>query len=155
MFCSSICLAKDMPKNVFSAVSESKDHSIIAQISDAGRLAKVEKGSDVSIFAPSDKAFAKLSKKFLDGKLNQEELLLRQNILKHHVIVTSLKLQILRDGKKLILADGESVTLNLKAGKYSVNQIPVTEVIQTKKGLVFVINSILLPAGVKESQITN
>ncbi len=153
IFNAQISYAAGLPENVFSALIKSKEHTTIAKLSDASRLEKVEKGSEISVFAPTDTAFAKVSKKFLDPKLNPQDQNLRQSILKHHAILTPLKFGAIKDGQKLMLADGENVILNFKAGKYSVNQLPIKELIQTKKGIVFVVDTILLPANVKVEQI--
>lgn len=135
------------PANIFAALLQSKDHTIVAKVSAAKQQEANAKGN-MSVFAPTDKAFAKVNKKYIEGTHTPEQMTLIQKVLKHHATSELLLLKNLKDGQKIKQIDGEMVTIRIKNNQVSVNGIPVVSTISTPTGTVFVIDKILYPPSV-------
>ncbi len=97
-----------------------------------------------TVFAPTNKAFAKVPKATLDALAADPELLKR--VLLYHVVkgeVTSDEVVALKSAKTVA---GPKVKISVKKGKVFVNNAQVTTVdIDASNGVIHVINRVLIP----------
>src|SRR5438128_9642001 len=73
-----------------------------------------------TIFAPSDNAFEKLQKGFMDDLMepqNRQKLAL---LVKNHVVKGSIRLKDLKNGDTLVAMSGKELTVQVKADNISI-----------------------------------
>ncbi len=105
---------------------------------------ELPKGAQVTIFAPTNAAFAKLPEeqvKFLTSAAGKSVL---QIILKHHIVGQPLEMSAVLDRRRLKALSGQ--TLNVDPNKLTINdaQLVATDV-AFESGVVQVIDSVLMP----------
>ena len=105
---------------------------------------ELPKGAQVTIFAPTNAAFAKLPEeqvKFLTSAAGKSVL---QTILKHHIVGQPLEISAVLDRRRLKALSGQ--TLNVDPNKLTINdaQLVATDV-AFESGVVQVIDSVLMP----------
>ena len=105
---------------------------------------ELPKGAQVTIFAPTNAAFAKLPEeqvKFLTSAAGKSVL---QTILKHHIVGQPLEMSAVLDRRRLKALSGQ--TLNVDPNKLTINdaQLVATDV-AFESGVVQVIDSVLMP----------
>ena len=105
---------------------------------------ELPKGARVTIFAPTNAAFAKLPEeqvKFLTSAAGKSVL---QTILKHHIVGQPLEMSAVLDRRRLKALSGQ--TLNVDPNKLTINdaQLVATDV-AFESGVVQVIDSVLMP----------
>ena len=105
---------------------------------------ELPKGARVTIFAPTNAAFAKLPEeqvKFLTSAAGKSVL---QIILKHHIVGQPLEMSAVLDRRRLKALSGQ--TLNVDPNKLTINdaQLVATDV-AFESGVVQVIDSVLMP----------
>ena len=105
---------------------------------------ELPKGARVTIFAPTNAAFAKLPEeqvKFLTSAAGKSVL---QTILKHHIVGQPLEISAVLDRRRLKALSGQ--TLNVDPNKLTINdaQLVATDV-AFESGVVQVIDSVLMP----------
>ena len=100
----------------------------------------------LSVFAPTNDAFANLPEGVLDDLLlpeNKEDL---QSILLYHVVEGQVFSGNLQNGATAPTLQGQNVTVDLSAG-VMINESSVTTAdIITKNGVIHIIDAVLLPA---------
>jgi len=101
---------------------------------------------DITIFAPSDAAFAKLNPEVLDNLLkhgNEEQL---KRVMDSHVVVGEYTTKELEDGMTLTSHEGNELKITKENGKVFVNG---SEVIEPdgiiRRGTMHVIDRVLIP----------
>lgn len=142
------CAATDDAKKqqdiVDTAVS-SKDFKTLVTAVKAADLAEVLKGKGpFTVFAPTDKAFAKIPKEKLEALLKDKRAL--ADILTYHVVagkVLAADVVKLKSAKTVL---GKPVTITVKDKTVKVNDATVTATdIQCSNGVIHVIDTVLLP----------
>jgi uncharacterized surface protein with fasciclin (FAS1) repeats len=102
--------------------------------------------SKLTVFAPTNAAFAKLPKATLQKVQSDKKLL--TSILTYHVVkgaVPASKVVNL-SGKSVKTLNGKSIKVRVSAGKVYVNKAQVTKTdIQASNGVIHVIDRVLIP----------
>lgn len=115
-------------------------------------LADALSASDASltVFAPTEEAFAKLPAGLLDN-LTVEQL---TEILQYHVVPTAVASTDLSASQNVATLNGEELFVTADGG-VSVNQLAnvVTADIVTQNGVIHTIDEVLLPAGYREANV--
>ena len=96
------------------------------------------------MFAPTDEAFAKLPQVKIEALLKDIPSLTK--ILTYHVVageVSGLKLKL---GRDLTTVEGSELIVTRKDGETYINDSKVLAKIKVKNGVIYVIDSVLLPA---------
>lgn len=131
--------------NILQIAVGSKDHTTLVAAVKAANLAdSLANPGPFTVFAPTNAAFDKLPAGTVDKLLGDIPQL--TNILQHHVYVGGIKEDYVEDGMELNQVSGQNVTLHLKNGKITVNDANVLAVINASNGVVYVIDSVLLPS---------
>lgn len=119
--------------------------SLVKSAGLAGALSK--KGANLTVFAPTDAAFAKVPKATLNKLAKDKKAL--QAVLLYHVVkgkVPAAKVVTL-NGKSVATLNGAPVAISVKGGSVFLNgstKVIATDV-KASNGIIHVINKVLLP----------
>ena len=131
---------------VQTAVAAGEFKTLVSLVKQAGLVAALSGPGPLTVFAPTDAAFAAVPKATLAelGK-NPEKL---KAVLLYHVVkgdVTAAQVTKLKSAKTL---EGGSVPIRVTSGKVYVGDAQVTKTnVVTSNGVIHVINRVLIPAG--------
>jgi transforming growth factor-beta-induced protein len=133
------------PKNIVAtAQAAGKFSTLTALLKKSGLAGTLAKKGPFTVFAPTNAAFAKVSKATL-ASLAKNKAKLRA-VLLHHVVkgqVTAAQAMKLRSAKTL---DGKSLKIRVKGGKVIVGGATVTKAdVLASNGVIHVVNKVLVP----------
>ncbi len=121
--------------------------TLLAAATEAGLVdALTAKDADLTVFAPTDAAFAKLPEGALDGLLKDKEAL--KAVLLYHVVKGKvLAADVVKlDGKKVETLGGKKVMVKVKDGVVKLKNATVTATdIKASNGVIHVIDTVLMP----------
>ena len=140
-----------------SAVAQAPSKNIVKTATDAGQfktLVKLVKSAGLvgalsgkqklTVFAPTDAAFAKVPKKTLTA-LGKDKAMLKR-VLLYHVVKGEVKAAQVVKLKSAKTLEGSSVKIAVRNGKVYVNKARVTTTdVLASNGVIHVINAVLIP----------
>jgi uncharacterized surface protein with fasciclin (FAS1) repeats len=134
-------------KTIVQVAAGNPEFSTLASlIKNAGLVSALSGKSKLTVFAPTNAAFAKLPKATLKKVQSDKKLL--TSILTYHVVkgaVPASKVVTL-NGKSVKTLNGKSVKIAVKSGKVYVNKARVTKTdVKASNGVIHVINQVLIP----------
>lgn len=132
---------------VETAVSTGKFKTLTTALKAAGLVEALEGKGPFTVFAPTDKAFAKLPKGTVATLLKPENRSKLQAVLKYHVVAGKEFTASTLSNRSLKTLQGSKIRAKTcpKNG-VSINNARVTKAdIRTKNGVIHVINTVLLP----------
>jgi uncharacterized surface protein with fasciclin (FAS1) repeats len=131
---------------VQTAVAAGDFKTLVSLVKKAGLVGALSGRGPLTVFAPTDAAFAAVPKTTL-AELGQNPDKLKA-VLLYHVVkgdVTAAQVTKLRSAKTL---EGGSVPIHVTSGKVYVGDAQVTKTnVMTSNGVIHVINRVLIPAG--------
>jgi uncharacterized surface protein with fasciclin (FAS1) repeats len=131
--------------NIVSIAIGSKDHTtLVAAIKAADYVTSVAASGPLTVFAPTDEAFAKLPEGTVENLVKPENVAALRNVLQYHVTTSALQLDWFKDGQTVSMANGKRVTMNLKDGKVTVNGANILATIPASNGIIYVVDAVLL-----------
>lgn len=134
------------PTNIVSIAGGSKDHTtLVTALKAADYVDSVSNPGPLTVFAPTNAAFAKLPAGTVEGLLKPEKQADLKNILKYHVTVSTYATKDFHDGQVLSMANGAKTTLHVKDGQVTINDAKIVASIPASNGIVHVIDGVLLP----------
>jgi uncharacterized surface protein with fasciclin (FAS1) repeats len=140
--------AEDSDRNkdiVETAVAGGQFKTLLAAAKAAGLVETLKSKGPLTVFAPNDDAFAKLSKGTVEGLLKPENRDKLIAILSYHVLPG----EILLGARSPETLQGQSVTIRT-AGSFEVNGANViASDIRASNGVIHVIDSVLIPPAAK------
>ena len=114
----------------------------------ADLISTLQGAGPYTVFAPTDAAFARLSKPTVDSLLADKEKL--KGVLLFHVVagkVLAHAVGQMHDGDKVKTVSGKEFTLGLKGDAITVNEANVTtRDIQARNGVIHAIDRVLMPS---------
>jgi uncharacterized surface protein with fasciclin (FAS1) repeats len=126
------------------AVGDGRFKTLVAAVKAAGLVDALSGKGPLTVFAPTDDAFAKLPAGTVEGLLKDVPTL--KNILLYHVVSGKVKAA---DVVKLTSAEtllGKPVRISVKGGQVKINDATVIiPDIEASNGVVHVIDSVILP----------
>ena len=146
-------------KNIVQNAVNSKDHTtLVAAVKAAGLVDTLQSPGPVTVFAPTNEAFAKLPAGTVDTLLKPENKKTLTNVLTYHVVPGRLSAKDLMEkiragnGKAMLkTVEGEELTFAEKDGRLWIwdakggsAQVTIRNVMQSN-GVIHVIDSVLLP----------
>ena len=146
-------------KNIIQNAVNSKDHTtLVAAVKAAGLVDTLSGTGPVTVFAPTNEAFAALPAGTVDTLLKPENKATLTKILTYHVVAGKMTSHDLAEavkagGGKAVLktVEGESITVSkdgnawtITDDKGNVANITIADVIQSN-GVIFVIDKVLMP----------
>jgi uncharacterized surface protein with fasciclin (FAS1) repeats len=146
-------------KNIVENAVNSKDHeTLVKAVKAAGLVDTLSGKGPFTVFAPTDKAFAKLPEQTLKDLLKPENKDKLASILKYNVFATEATsaavakmikddngahpIRTVSGGKVIAKMDGDNITLTDESGNTAT--VTIADVRQSN-GVIHIINTVLLP----------
>ena len=139
---------ESMPERdiVDTAVSAGSFNTLVAAVQAAGLVATLKGEGPLTVFAPTDEAFAKLPAGTVENLLKPENRDKLTAILTYHVVpgkITADRVVGLSSAKT---ANGRDLTINTSNGKVMVDNANVIKTdIMTTNGVIHVIDAVVIP----------
>ncbi len=136
-------------KTVVEVAVNNKDFStLVAAVKAAGLAETLSGDGPFTVFAPTNKAFAKLPKETLEDLLKPENKKKLAAILKYHVVGSSVKAKDVVKLKDAKTVQGSKVKITVKDGEVMIDNAKVVKTdIPCKNGVIHVIDTVILPKG--------
>jgi uncharacterized surface protein with fasciclin (FAS1) repeats len=132
--------------NIVSIASGSADHTtLVTALQAADYVTSVAASGPLTVFAPTNQAFASLPAGTVESLLLPENADKLRDVLKYHVTTSTLTAASFKDGQTLAMANGAKTTLRVAEGEVSINGARVVASIPASNGIVHVIDAVLLP----------
>lgn len=134
--------------NVVQIAVGSKDHTtLVTAVQTAALVDVLSNAGPFTVFAPTNAAFEKLPAGTVENLLKPDQKDALSNILEYHVYVGVIKTDAMRDGQSLNQVNGKNISLQVKDGKYMVNNsATIIASIPASNGIIHVIDEVLLPS---------
>lgn len=133
---------------VDTAVKAGSFKTLVAAVKAAGLVDTLKSDGPFTIFAPTDKAFAKLPKGTLESLLKPENKDKLTAILTYHAVsgkVMAADAAKLPNGTKVKTVNGKEITVRNKKGVRINNATVIKADIECTNGVIHVIDTVLLP----------
>lgn len=132
--------------NIVSIASGSPDHTtLVAALKAADYVGSVAASGPLTVFAPTNAAFAALPAGTVDSLLEPANADQLREVLKYHVTTSVLRTQDLKDGQLLAMANGAKTTIGHDGDQVTINGAHVVASIPASNGIVHVVDAVLLP----------
>jgi uncharacterized surface protein with fasciclin (FAS1) repeats len=132
--------------NIIQIAISSKDHStLVAGIKAAGLEDVLANAGPLTVFAPTNEAFAKLPEGVLDDLLKPENKDKLAAIIKYHAAPGNYDYDHIKRVEGMGQATGEKVVVEIKDGVTYVNGAKVLGSAKATNGYVHIIDAVLLP----------
>jgi uncharacterized surface protein with fasciclin (FAS1) repeats len=119
---------------------------LVAALKAADYVTSVAASGPLTVFAPTNDAFAKLPEGTVENLIKPENVDALREILKYHVTTSAVQPEWLKDGQLLWMANGKKTTVHLKDGKIaSLNDAKIIARIPAENGMLYIIDTVLLP----------
>jgi uncharacterized surface protein with fasciclin (FAS1) repeats len=136
--------AKPKANIVQTAVAAGQFKTLVALVKQAGLAGALSGKRPLTVFAPTDAAFAKVPKATL-AALGKDKAKLKAVLLYHVVAGKVAAAQVVKLSSAKTL-EGQPVTIRVKGGKVYVNAARVTTPdVKTSNGVIHVIDKVLIP----------
>jgi uncharacterized surface protein with fasciclin (FAS1) repeats len=134
------------PTNIVSLALASEDHTtLVAALEAADYVTSVAASGPLTVFAPTNEAFAQLPEGTVEELLKPENADQLREILKYHVTTSALAADSFKDDQKIGMANGEKTTIHLQDDKILINQATIVTSIPASNGMLHVVDAVLLP----------
>ena len=129
---------------VATAVGAGQFNTLVAAVKAAGLVGALQGKGPLTVFAPTDEAFAKLPAGTVEALLKDPKAL--ADILLYHVVPGAVKAAAVTDGLTAKTLQGSPVTFKVMDGKAMIDgaNIVATDVMASN-GVIHVIDSVILP----------
>jgi uncharacterized surface protein with fasciclin (FAS1) repeats len=133
-------------KNIVQTAVASPDHkTLVAALKAADYVNALSNAGPFTVFAPTDEAFGKLPEGTVEDLTKPENKLKLQDILEYHVYVGVIRESMVHGSMNLNQVNGKNVSLKKDGDKLQVNGANVLATVETSNGIIYVIDSVLLP----------
>lgn len=140
-------------QTVWDVITNSPDHNTLeTAVLQAGLDGPLSTEPSITVFAPTDAAFAALPSGALDALLADNDAL--TDVLLYHVAAGTVLSGDLSDGQMITTLQGQDVTVTI-SGSVMINNATVTVAdVPASNGVVHVIDAVLLPPAIVNQSIT-
>jgi len=128
---------------VDTAVGAGAFKTLVAAVSAAGLVDALKAPGPITVFAPTDSAFAQLPAGTVEALLGDIPAL--TNILTYHVAGGEVMPETLLANGAISTLQGQTVKISSREGKLFANDSMVLDVILVSNGVIYVVDSVLLP----------
>lgn len=133
-------------KNIVQIAASSEDHTtLVAAVQAAGMADVLANPGPLTVFAPTNEAFAKLPDGTVENLLKPENKKTLMRIITHHATPGTYKIGDLEDGLILGQATGVNVTVEVIDDVYYVGGAKILGSVDASNGVVHVVDAVLLP----------
>jgi len=134
------------PDIVDTAVEAGSFNTLVAAVEAAGLVDALKGDGPLTVFAPTDEAFAKLPSGTVEDLLKPENREKLQAILKYHVVPGKLTAQDVTSSSGATTLQGKSVSFAVEGGAVKVSEAQVVQAdVECSNGVIHVIDTVLLP----------
>jgi uncharacterized surface protein with fasciclin (FAS1) repeats len=138
--------AKTEPNIVALAASSPQLSTLVKLVKSAGLVKALSGTTKLTVFAPTNAAFAKVPKATLNTLAHNKKLLAK--VLEYHVVAGALTAAQIEKKKSLKTLEGAAVTVTVTSGSVYIDKAKViTANLKASNGIVHVINGVLIPPG--------
>ena len=142
-----LSFAKAEKDIVDTAVGAGQFKTLTKLVTDAGLVDTLKGKGPFTVFAPTDKAFAKLPKSLVQ-KLTADKKLLTQ-VLTYHVVSGKVLSTDLSNGLAAKTVQGESIKVHINGKKVTFNKSGLVSAdVMATNGVIHVIDTVMLPPSV-------
>lgn len=132
--------------NIVSIALGSKDHTtLVAALKAADYVTSVAASGPLTVFAPTNDAFAKLPEGTVENLVKPENVGTLREILKYHVTTSAIQPSWFKEGQTLSMANGKKATEHVNGEELSLNDAKIIARIPAENGMLYVIDTVLLP----------
>jgi uncharacterized surface protein with fasciclin (FAS1) repeats len=136
--------------NILQVAIGSEAHSTLVAAVQAARIEHIlVNAGPLTVFAPTNDAFAKLPEGTVDNLLLPENQAALATILTRHAAPGSYNIEMLKKeaskGRKIYMATGDYLEVTVEGDDVYVHGIKVLASIQTSNGIINVIDEVILP----------
>lgn len=129
---------------VTTAVGAGAFKTLVTAVKAAGLVEALSGKGPLTVFAPTDAAFANLPEGTIPALLKDKAKL--TSVLTFHVVAGNALAGELSDGQKLKTLNGKELTVSIKDGKVSINGANVSSAnVRCSNGVIHIIDSVMLP----------
>ena len=143
------------PSNsIFDVIANSPDHNTLESVIElAGLSEALANDGPLTVFAPTDAAFAALPQPLLDALIEDPQGLLT-SILLYHVVAGEARSTDLSDGQSITTVIGADIQVTINNDGIFINDAQVTVAdIEADNGIVHVIDAVLTPSAPTVAEI--
>jgi transforming growth factor-beta-induced protein len=122
--------------------------TLVAAVTAAGLVETLSaEDADLTVFAPTDEAFADLPEVLVATLLQPEWILHLQDVLTYHVVAGVVESSTLTNGQVVTMLNGEPATVTISMGIVSINDASVVAAdVAASNGIAHVIDGVLTPS---------
>lgn len=131
--------------NILQLARQSPDHKTLAAAIDAAGVQNIlVNAGPLTVFAPHDAAFEKLPESTIEELLKPENRQKLAKIITSHASPANLPLDKLTPDRKIYLATGQYIGVEVKGGDTFVNGAKVLASIDASNGVIHVVDKVFL-----------
>jgi len=132
--------------NIVSIAIGSEDHTtLVAALKAADYVTSVAASGPLTVFAPTNDAFAKLPEGTVENLVKPENVDTLREILKYHVTTSAVQPSWFKEGQSLSMANGKKTTMHVNGDDLSLNDAKIIARIPAENGMLYVVDTVLLP----------
>lgn len=132
--------------NIVSIALRSEDHeTLVAAIKAADYVTSVAASGPLTVFAPTDAAFAKLPEGTVENLVKPENVETLREILQYHVTTSALEKGWFKDGQVVSMANGAKATMHVDGDTVKINDSTITASVRASNGMLHIVDTVLLP----------
>ena len=132
--------------NLVSIAMRSDDHTtLVTAIKAADYVTSVAASGPLTVFAPTNEAFAKLPEGTVESLVQPENVGQLRQILQYHVTTSALDKKWLKDGQSLAMANGKKTAIHVDGDNVKINDATIVASIPASNGMLHIIDTVLLP----------
>lgn len=135
--------AREKTDIVDTAVGAGQFTTLVAAVQAAGLVDALKGEGPLTVFAPTDAAFAKLPEGTIPALLNDIPAL--TNVLTYHVVSGEPSLKRLSRQGRTATLQGQRVRVRQVGHNYYVNNSKIIGTVKVSNGQIYIIDSVLLP----------
>ncbi|NNK62208.1 MAG: fasciclin domain-containing protein [Gemmatimonadetes bacterium] len=137
----------DSDPNILGVAMGSPDHTTLVAAVQAAALENVlVNAGPLTVFAPTDAAFAELPEGTLDDLLKPENKATLARIVTSHAAPGKFTLDLLKDGDQVYQATGHYIDVEVRDGETFVNGARILGTVVASNGVVHVVDKVFLIA---------
>ena len=141
---------------VDTAVGAGSFKTLVSAVKAAGLVDTLKGEGPFTVFAPTDEAFAKLSKCTLESLLKPENKQKLAGILTYHVVAGKVKAKQAAKLDSAKTVNGAEIAIKASGKSLTINNAKVIKAnIKTSNGIIHVIDTVLIPETKKVANNTN
>ena len=132
--------------NIVSIAIGSKDHTtLVAALKAADYVTSVAASGPLTVFAPTNDAFAKLPEGTVETLVKPENVDTLREILKYHVTTSAVQPSWFKEGQTVGMANGKKATMHVNGDDLSLNDAKIIARVPAENGMLYIVDTVLLP----------